>query len=76
MADRDGLEPRERLAAAVRQRFGLTGREEADVLTELRRGLVENIELDPAVPAAPERARSAGWAPVVVTNGTVYQQER
>jgi putative hydrolase of the HAD superfamily len=75
MADRDGLEPRERLAAAVRQRFGLTGRAEADVLADLRRGLVENIELDPAVPDALDRARSTGWVPVVVTNGTVSQQE-
>jgi putative hydrolase of the HAD superfamily len=74
-ADRDGLEPRERLAAGVRQRFGLTDRQETDVLAELRSGLVENIQLDPAVPVALDRARSAGWVRVVVTNGTVHQQQ-
>jgi putative hydrolase of the HAD superfamily len=47
MADWDGLEPRERLAAKVRRRFGLTGRDEADILSELRRGLVENISRQP-----------------------------
>jgi putative hydrolase of the HAD superfamily len=74
--DRDGLEPRERLSAKIRDRLGLTGRQEAGVLAEMRRGLVENIELDPAIPYALDEARAAGWVPVVVTNGTVHQQER
>lgn len=75
-ADRDGLEPRDRLAASIQQRFGLEDRQQREILAELRGGLVENIELDPEVPAALDRARAAGWIPVVVTNGTVAQQER
>jgi putative hydrolase of the HAD superfamily len=73
--DRDGLEQRERLAAKIRYRFGLTDRQEAEILAELRRGLVEKIELDPAVPRALDELHKAGWVPVVVTNGTVHQQE-
>ena len=38
--------------------------------------MVANLELDPQVPTALDRARAAGWTPVVVTNGTVRQQER
>lgn len=75
-ADRDGFEPRERLAAAIRERYRLSDRQEADMVAALRDGLVENIRLDPAVPEALDRARDAGWLPVVVTNGTVHQQER
>lgn len=74
--DRDGFKPRERFAAEIRERFGLTDRQGGDVLRELRDGLVENIILDPAVPEALDRARARGWHPVVVTNGTVHQQER
>lgn len=74
--DRDGLQPRARLAASIRERFGLAGRDEEDVLEELRRGLVDDIELDPAIPRSLDHARAAGWVPVVVTNGTVFQQER
>lgn len=74
--DRDGLEPREQLARKIRHRFRFGGESEIEVLAELRRGLVENIELDPAVPAALDQARAAGWVPVVITNGTVFQQER
>lgn len=73
--DRDGLEPRERLAASIRVRLGLTGWQEDRVLAHLRRGLVDEIELDPAVPLSLVQARAAGWTPVVVTNGTVRQQE-
>jgi putative hydrolase of the HAD superfamily len=74
--DRDGFKPRERFAAEIQERFGLTRRQEDDVLAELRAGLVENITLDPALPDALDRARAAGWDRIVVTNGTVVQQER
>lgn len=73
--DRDGLEPRERLAASIRARLGLGSWQEARVLAHLRRGLVDDIELDPAVPLSLAQASAAGWVPVVVTNGTVRQQE-
>ena len=75
-ADRDGLEPRERLAAAIGERFSLTSHDEASLLAELRDGLVRHIIPDDAVTRALRTARAAGWVPFVVTNGTVKQQER
>lgn len=75
-ADRDGLEPRERFAGMIAERFGLDARDEGAVLAELRGGLVRELVTDEAVIRALRRARAAGWAPFVVTNGTVAQQER
>jgi putative hydrolase of the HAD superfamily len=75
-ADQDGLETRERLTALIGTRFGLDRRAEAGLAAESRGGLIRNIVADPAVAAALGQARAAGWAPVVVTNGTVAQQER
>ena len=74
-ADRDGLESRERLAAMISGRFGLDGRAEAGLLAELRGGLVRQIIPDAAVTRALRDARTAGWTPFIVTNGTVQQQE-
>lgn len=73
-ADRDGFEARESLAALIGNHFGLT--DTGAILEELRLGMVDRLELDPAVPAALDRARNAGSSLVVVTNGTVAQQER
>jgi putative hydrolase of the HAD superfamily len=73
-ADRDGIEPRERLAAMICTRFGL--RDQAGLVAELRHGLVRHIVPDAAVTMALRQARSADWVPFVVTNGTVEQQER
>jgi hypothetical protein len=56
-ADGDGFEPRDRVAARIRAHFGLSGQTEADVLAELRRGLVEEIQFDDAVADALTRAR-------------------
>lgn len=75
-ADADGYAPREQLAERIRQRFGLAARSTDDIVVELRKGLVEFVELDPRLPAALGRARAAGWTPFAVTNGTVAQQER
>jgi len=75
-ADRDGLEPRERLAAIISERFGLGERGEAGLVAELRGGLVRQVIPDGAVARALRDARAAGWVPFVVTNGTVEQQER
>jgi putative hydrolase of the HAD superfamily len=74
--DRDGLEPRQRLAAMIGERFGLDGRAGAGLLTDLRRGLVRQIVPDAGVLLALRGARAAGWVPFVITNGTVDQQER
>lgn len=71
-ADRDGYESRERLALLIAQRYALKA---ADVLTELRAGMIDQVELDPAVENGLRAAVSAGLVPVVVTNGTVAQQE-
>jgi putative hydrolase of the HAD superfamily len=75
-ADRDGLEPRERLAAIISERFGLDDRGEAGLVAELRGGLVRQVIPDGVVAGALRDARAAGWVPFVVTNGTVEQQER
>ena len=75
-ADRDGLEPRERFAGMIAERFGLDAQDEGTILAELRGGLVGQLVLDEAVTRALRRARAAGWVPFVVTNGTVEQQER
>lgn len=74
--DRDGGEKRERLAELICLRYGLGSDRQADVADELRRGLIEHLEPDAAVPPALDQARAAGWTPVIVTNGTVAQQER
>jgi putative hydrolase of the HAD superfamily len=75
-ADRDGLEPRERFARMIAERFGLDGQDEGAILAELRGGPARELVTDDAVTRALRRARAAGWAPFVVTNGTVAQQER
>lgn len=73
-SDLDGYESRERLAVLIGRRFSVM--DTNAVLEDLHLGMVERIELDPAVPEALDRARTAGWCLVVVTNGTVTQQER
>jgi putative hydrolase of the HAD superfamily len=76
VADRDGLESRDRLAAMMGERFGLDRGAVARLVAELRGGLVRQILPDVAVTAALRGAHAAGWVPFVVTNGTVEQQER
>jgi len=75
-ADADGYEPRDRLAQSVRDRFRLSTRAFSDLANDLRWGMADYLELDPHVPAALRAARTSGWTVVVVTNGTVEQQER
>lgn len=75
-ADRDGLRPREQLAAMASERFALDARAAAGLLADLRGGMVSRLAADDAVAGALRRARAAGWVPFVVTNGTVEQQER
>jgi putative hydrolase of the HAD superfamily len=76
VADNDGFEPRERFAATIVKRFGLGASAEAATLTELRKGMVRQIVADAAVTQALRDARTSGWTPFVITNGTVEQQER
>jgi putative hydrolase of the HAD superfamily len=70
--DNDGYEPRERFAGRIAERFD---RPADEVLGELRAGMVDQLELDPEVARALGEAVAAGWSPVVVTNGSVRQQE-
>ena len=72
--DAGGLAPREDVAAEITGRFGAAAG--SDLVDRIRRGLVEHIDPDPAVPSALAAARDAGWTPVVVTNGSTRQQER
>jgi len=70
--DREGYEPREHFAELISARFAVP----ADVvLLELRAGMIDQVELDPQVGRALGEAVDAGWSPVVVTNGSVRQQE-
>jgi putative hydrolase of the HAD superfamily len=71
-ADRDGYEPRDRLAARIGDRFGV---DHDRMLTELRAGVVKYTAFDPAVGRSLQDAVAAGFVPVVVTNGSVRQQE-
>ncbi|GIF24769.1 putative hydrolase of the HAD superfamily [Actinoplanes tereljensis] len=71
-ADGNGYVPREAVAARIAARFGV---DEQEILNDLRAGMVDNLRLDPAVATALVAARDAGYVPVVVTNGTVAQQE-
>ncbi|GAA2579465.1 hypothetical protein GCM10010435_65740 [Winogradskya consettensis] len=73
-ADLDGYEPRPRLAAKIQARLNLPVSAD-DVLTQLRSGVVAHVRFDPAVGAALISAVAAGWSPVVVTNGSVRQQQ-
>lgn len=75
-ADADGYEPRARLADRIRSKYFLADEVFGSLRAELDSGMAEDLLLDPAVPLALTGARTAGWAPVVVTNGRVLQQER
>ncbi|MFW6600421.1 HAD family hydrolase [Propionibacteriaceae bacterium Y2011] len=76
MTDGDGFTPRDQVADAARQRFGLKSVDIAELVAILRAGLVERMVLDPAVPEALGRARAAGWTVAIVTNGAHAQQSR
>ncbi|MBU2670112.1 HAD family hydrolase [Actinoplanes bogorensis] len=70
--DRDGYRPKDELAPVIAARYHL---EPAEVLVELRAGMVDQLAPDPLVAAALTSCAAAGFVPVVVTNGTVAQQE-
>jgi putative hydrolase of the HAD superfamily len=72
--DRDGFAPRADAAAAIRDRCNLAD-ETAGTVGELLIGTVADVRPDAAVAQALRRAAGAGWAPVIVTNGTVRQQQ-
>lgn len=74
-ADGDGLRPKPEVLLDIQQLLGLDDEEAAQIPAVLRRGVLEHLALDPAVPQALQRAREAGWTPFIVTNGVVPQQD-
>lgn len=72
-ADRDGYEPRELLAQAIKERCDSDLAVEAIVQTLLY-DHVASMTMDPSTPAALRHARESGWRIGVVTNGTAEQQ--
>ncbi|MEV5819535.1 HAD family hydrolase [Micromonospora harpali] len=72
--DADGLTDRWDVADAIRDRYGLLI-SSLDLVEELHDGVVVNSRLDPLVACALRIADDAGWVPVVVSNGSVRQQD-
>ncbi|MGC5017928.1 HAD family hydrolase [Micromonospora sp. DT47] len=72
--DADGLTDRWDVADAIRDRYRLRI-PSIDLVEELHDGVVENTRLDPLVACALRIADNAGWVPVVVSNGSVRQQD-
>ncbi|WBB67435.1 HAD family hydrolase [Micromonospora sp. WMMD812] len=72
--DADGLTDRWDVADAIRERYDLRV-PSIDLVEELHDGVVEYTRLDPLIACALRIADSAGWVPVIVTNGVVRQQE-
>jgi hypothetical protein len=68
-ADRDGLEPRERFARMIAERFGLDAQDEGAMLAEVRGGLVRQLVTDDAVIRALRRARAAGCGRLLFGRG-------
>lgn len=72
--DADGLTDRWDVADAIRGRYGLRI-PSIDLVDGMNDGVAEYTRLDPLVACALRIADEAGWAPVVVSNGVVRQQE-
>ncbi|HEY9484280.1 MAG TPA: HAD family hydrolase [Micromonosporaceae bacterium] len=72
--DNDGRTSRWDVAEAIRSRYGLVI-STIDLIEALHDGVVAHSRLDPLVACAVEIAGNAGWVPVVVSNGTIRQQE-
>lgn len=71
--DRGGYTPRAEVAEALLHRWDGAVLEE-DVRGFLRDGAAAHVTPDPEVDTALHKAISAGWVPVVITNGGSYQQ--
>lgn len=72
-ADRDGYEPRESLARAIKERFDTDLGVEALVKTLLY-DRVHSMTMNSVTTDALRNAREASWRIAVVTNGTAAQQ--
>jgi putative hydrolase of the HAD superfamily len=72
--DADGLTDRWDIADAIRERYGLRV-PSIDLVESLQEGLIEHTKLDPLTACALRIADDAGWVPVVVSNGSVRQED-
>lgn len=72
-ADRDGYEPRDSLARAIKGRFGLD-MAVADLVDRLLYEHVDSMTIEPGTTQALTNARQLGWKIAIVTNGTTSQQ--
>jgi putative hydrolase of the HAD superfamily len=72
--DADGLTSRWDVADALRDKYRLRI-SSIDLVEALHQGVLDYLQLDRLVAGALRIATDAGWVPVVVTNGTIEQQE-
>jgi putative hydrolase of the HAD superfamily len=72
--DADGLTSRWDVGDALRDRYRLLI-SSVDLVEAMHDGIVEHTRLCPMVACALRIAGDAGWVPVIVTNGTLRQQE-
>lgn len=72
--DADGLTDSWDVADAIRERYRLRT-PSTDLVEALHEGVVEHTRLDPLVACALRIAGDAGWVPVVVSNGSIRQQD-
>lgn len=72
-ADRDGYEPRDSLARAIKGRLGLEMAVE-DLVGRLRFEHVRSMTIEALTTQALAKARKYGWKIAIVTNGTTAQQ--
>lgn len=71
--DRDGYEPRESLARAIKERFSLD-MPVGDLVDRLLNEHVRSMTIGALTTQALARARKYGWKIAIVTNGTTAQQ--
>lgn len=71
--DADGMASYWDTAEAIRERYGLRV-SAIDLVEDMKFGIMDRLRLDAPVACALRIVQSAGWAPVVVTNGDSSQQ--
>lgn len=72
--DADGLTDRWDVADAIRDRYGLRI-SSIDLVESLRDGVIHRTRLDPLIACALRIIREVGWEAVVVSNGSINEDE-
>ncbi|MDQ0279514.1 HAD superfamily hydrolase (TIGR01662 family) [Arthrobacter silviterrae] len=72
-SDRDGYEPRDSLARAIKERFRLDTAVE-DLVDRLLYEHVDSMTMEDCTKKALKNAKEHGWKIAIVTNGTTTQQ--